>query len=481
MSAPATAEPSVFDKRTLPEIFDEIKSVYVADHRPWVVGYSGGKDSTTALQLIWTAVSQLPPEKRQKSIYVISSDTLVEAPAIVNSIDQSLDKMTEAAKVQGLPIRTEKVRPKVDDTFWVNLIGRGYPAPQRNFRWCTDRLKIQPADRFIIEKVSEHGEVILVLGVRKLESMTRAQVMNLSKIRGSLLSRHSRFAQVLVYTPIEDFSLNDVWTFLLQTQSPWGGNNRDLAALYRSASGECPLVVDDTTPSCGSSRFGCWTCTVVEKDKSMRAMIDNGQDWMQPLLEFRDYLAETQDPEKKKLYREYKRRDGNVKLKSDGSGKIVRGPYKLEFCKEALRKLLETEKLVRQNGPDPGLQLISIAELAEIRRLWRMEKGDWQDSLPKICEEVTGKKMTWVQDDLGDFSAKEAEVLSTVAQEAGIPPGMVVKLFEAERQMQGMSRRSSIFSSIDRILREDWRSEEEVLRGTGEFDESSNEVDEDGE
>lgn len=479
MSA-SQSEASVFNKRTLAEILEEIKSVYLADHRPWVVGYSGGKDSTTALQLIWTAVRQLPQENRQKPIYVISSDTLVEAPAIVNSIDHSLEKMEAAAKVQGLPVRTEKVRPKMDDTFWVNLIGRGYPAPQRNFRWCTDRLKIQPADRFIIEKVSEHGEVILVLGVRKSESMTRAQVMNLSKIRGSLLSRHSRFAQVLVYTPIEDFSLNDVWTVLLQTQSPWGGNNRDLAALYRSASGECPLVVDDTTPSCGSSRFGCWTCTVVEKDKSMRAMIDNGQDWMQPLLEFRDYLAETQDPERKKLYREHKRRDGNVKLKSDGSGKIVRGPYKLEFCREMLRKLLETEKLVRQNGPDPTLKLISLAELSEIRRLWRTEKGDWEDSLPRIYEEVTGERVTWLQDDLGDFSGKDAEVLSAIAREAGIPAGMVVKLFEAERQMQGMSRRSSIFSSIDRILREDWRSEEEVLRGTGEL-EVSNEVDEDSE
>ncbi|MCB1193045.1 MAG: hypothetical protein H7A23_12965 [Leptospiraceae bacterium] len=36
---------------------------------------------------------------------------------------------------------------------------------------------------------------------------------------------------------------------------------------------ECPLVIDDTTPSCGNSRLGCWTCTVIDQDKSMGYMI----------------------------------------------------------------------------------------------------------------------------------------------------------------------------------------------------------------
>src|SRR5205823_7980843 len=137
------------------------------------------------------------------------------------------------------------------------------------------------------------------------ESATRAQVMSLHRIKGTRLSRHSSLPSAFVYTPIADFSVDDVWTYLLQVPSPWGSNNRDLVTLYRNAqAGECPLVVDRTTPSCGNSRFGCWTCTVVERDKSMEAMIDAGQEWMEPLLELRDWLAATQDPARKREFRE---------------------------------------------------------------------------------------------------------------------------------------------------------------------------------
>ena len=467
-STNAAAEESIFTQRTLQEIHREIQEVYAADRRPWVIGYSGGKDSTTCLQLIWSAISQLPAESRQKPIYVISSDTLVETPVVVGHIENTLTQIETAARAQNLPFHTHRIYPEIEDTFWVNLIGRGYPAPQNTFRWCTDRLKIKPADKFIEEKVSEHGECVLVLGVRRQESMTRAQVMSLLKIKGSLLSRHSKFAQVLVYTPIEDWSTNDVWTFLLQTACPWGGSNRDLAAMYQSASGECPLVVDTNTPSCGGSRFGCWTCTVVEKDKSMESMIDSGEDWMLPLLEFRDFLAKTHDPEVKREVREHKRRDGRVKMKTDGSGKIVRGPYKFEFCKQMLRRLLEVQKQVQTHGPDPTLELIRMPELEAIRRLWRMERGDWEDSLPKIYEEVTGHKVAWIQDDFGSFSAREAQVLNEACREVGVPTGMVMKLLEAERQRQGMSRRHAIYSQIDRILKEDWRTEEEVLATTND-------------
>ena len=173
------------------------------------------------------------PRKRKKPVYVISTDTFVETPTIADYIDRALAKINDAAKRQHLPISATKLFPLINDSFWVNLIGRGYPAPSQLFRWCTERLKIKPADRFILEKVSQHGEIILVLGVRKLESATRAQVMKLYKIKGKTLSRHSKFPQSFVYTPIEDFSKDDVWLYLLQNPSPWGGNNRDLLALTK--------------------------------------------------------------------------------------------------------------------------------------------------------------------------------------------------------------------------------------------------------
>ena len=219
---------------------------------------------------------------------------------IVGYLRRSLEKMNEASVRQGLPFRAELVRPELHETYWVNMIGRGYPAPYSKFRWCTDRLKINPANRFIKNKVDAHGEVVLVLGVRKSESATRRQVMELHKRVGNRLSRHSQLVNAWVFTPIEDWETNDVWTFLLQTPSPWGNSNRELVTMYRNASGECPLVVDKTTPSCGNSRFGCWTCTVVDRDKSMESAIDNGEEWMSPLLDLRDWLTETRQPDKKK-------------------------------------------------------------------------------------------------------------------------------------------------------------------------------------
>ena len=143
-------------------------------------------------------------------------------------------------------------------------------------------MKIRPANQFVLNKVTEHGEVIMVLGVRRGESATRDQVLSLHRIKNSLLSRHTTLPNASVYTPVVDFTTEDVWMYLLSNPSPWGGDNRQLVPLYRNtnAQGECPLVVDETTPSCGNSRFGCWTCTVVRKDKAMEGLIDNGEDWM---------------------------------------------------------------------------------------------------------------------------------------------------------------------------------------------------------
>jgi DNA sulfur modification protein DndC len=450
------------DGKTLNERYDEIRGVYLSNDWPWVIGYSGGKDSTTALQMIWYALSQLPPEKRTKPVYIISSDTLVETPKIVDYIDRSLDRMQQAAREQSLPFTTHRVTPLVDKSFWVNLIGRGYPAPSTRFRWCTERLKIDPANRFILEKVTEHGQVIMVLGVRKSESATRAQVMNLHKVKGSLLSRHSSLP-TFVYTPIADFSVQDVWMYLLQVRSPWGNNNLELVTLYKNAqAGECPLVVDKTTPSCGNSRFGCWVCTVVTKDTSMESMIENGEDWLEPMLDFRNLLASTQVPAAKAQVREHKRRNGQVARKSDGS--IIYGPYKLAVRKDLLRRLLEVQKQVRATGPNSEEKLIHPEELHAIRRIWRTEAQDWEDSVPKIYREAFGDSIEWVADEIPAFSADERTTLDSICSRHGIPSGMVAKLLDVERSAHAMSRRSSIFQNIASVLDEDWRSEEEVNR-----------------
>ena len=457
---------SVFDKKGLQNIYREIREVYLSDSRPWVIGYSGGKDSTTALQLVWYAIAELPEEKRTKPIFVISSDTLVETPVIVDYITNTLQQINNTAADKKMPFKAFKLTPRIQDSFWVNLIGKGYPAPSTQFRWCTERLKIRTADRFILESVTKYGEVVMILGVRKGESATRDQVMNLYRIEGSKLSHHSRFPQSYVYTPIEKFSVDDVWTYLLQKPSPWGNNNRDLLALYKSAQdGECPLVVDTETASCGNSRFGCWVCTVVQKDRSMEALIESGEDWMEPLLDFRNELAETQIPEKKLEYRDYRRMNGKIKFMQTGdSKKVIPGPYTLEYSKILLKKLLEAQKSVRKNGPNPNASLILLEELQEIRRIWMTQKSDWNDSVVKIYEEVTGEHLDWTNDDLGSFSQSEQDLLKKICDDQKLPLRLVTKLLDVERQMQGMTRRSSIYNRIGEVLSEDWISVEEVKK-----------------
>lgn len=447
--------------------YEEIRTVYLADSRPWVIGYSGGKDSTTAVQMVWYALAKLPPEKLTKPVYVISSDTLVETPKIVDYINVSLDRINAAAKAQTLPFSAHKVQPVLERTFWVNLIGKGYPAPSKRFRWCTERLKIEPANAFILDKVAEYGEVVVILGVRKAESATRSQVMALHRIKGSRLSRHSTLPNAFVYTPIEDLATQDVWTYLLQAPSPWGNNNRDLVTMYRNAqAGECPLVIDKTTPSCGNSRFGCWVCTVVSRDSSMEAMIDNGEAWLEPMLDFRNLLASTQDPAVKSQVREYKRRNGQVMAKRDGG--IVYGPYKLSVRKDLLRRLLEVQKKVRTDGPNPTETLITAPELHEIRRLWRSEAQDWEDSVPKIYEQVMGEALDWVPDEVPAFSSEERETLNSICCRHDVAADMIAKLLDVERDLHAMARRSLVQQKISAVLNEEWRTEEEITAAFSE-------------
>ena len=203
---------------------------------------------------------------------------------------------------------------------------------------------------------------------------------------------------------------------------------------------------------------------------------------MEPLLEFRDWLTETQVLEKKHLYREHKRHTGKVDSEARTSAgerlrglaaidayraqggtmqqpKLIRGPYTLRFCQTILRKLLATQIEIQHHGPDPHYQLITESELHEIRRIWRMERQDWVDTLPQIVAEMTDLHIAWLHDDIGTFSAQEQTVLSDVCAEAGIPAEMVAKLLEQERQMQGMHRRAGISARIDAVVREDWRDE----------------------
>lgn len=296
------------------DILEEMIMVYKNDERPWIIGYSGGKDSTTVVQLVFTMLVQLPEEERHKDVYVVSSNTLIENPVVLGYLKHTLKLINNGAEAAGIPLYTHMVHPQYDNTYWTNIIGKGFPTPTSvRFRWCTERLKIKPSNTFIEEKVKENGEVVVLLGVRKAESIARSIRIKKREIEGYLLTPHVTLANTYVYNPIVNLTTDDIWEVLLSNNgsNPWGDSNNDLFLLYKGADGgECPFTTtsDKDTPTCGSSRLGCWICTVVSKDKSLTGFIENGETWLQALLDFRKWIISIRN---KHEYRKQYRRDGN--------------------------------------------------------------------------------------------------------------------------------------------------------------------------
>lgn len=438
---------------TIAALMDEVQTMYRADGIPWVVGYSGGKDSSAVLQLIWMSLAAMPEEQRTKPVYVISTDTLVENPIVAAWVQNSLEKMGDAAKAASLPLTPHRLTPEVRNSFWVNLIGRGYPAPRPRFRWCTERLKINPSNKFIGEVVRANGEAIVVLGTRKAESAARNHVM--TRLEGkqvrAKLSPNTTLPNAFVYSPIADWSNDDVWTFLMQRRNPWGHNNKDLLTLYQGASadGECPLVIDSTTPSCGDSRFGCWVCTLVDQDRSMQAMIQNDTDkeWMQPLLSLRNALDVPDD----RPLRDFRRMSGHVQLFND---QPVPGPYTQQAREKWLEDLLAAQVHVQIHGPEEmaGLELITLPELEEIRRIWVVEKHEIEDSLPKLYERVMQRAYPGGRlDDGMSFSAEDIELLKEISGDP-LHFQLTRQLLSIERKHRVMARRAGVFTELERAI-----------------------------
>lgn len=351
-------------------IIDEIKDQYMyADdtYRPWIIGFSGGKDSTVLLTLVWLALKKikediLVPFQLRRPVYIVCNDTLVENPIISSYVDDVLSQIEKQARKEDLPIFVRKTIPKLEDSFWVNVIGKGYPVPNTAFRWCTEKMKIKPTARFITEQVDECGEAIILIGTRKSESATRARSIKKHEIHGQRLTHHTLLHNTYVYAPIKELMLEEVWYIVNAIPCPWGSDNSVLFNIYMDASAddyECPTVVTDKSHgSCGQSRFGCWVCTVVKDDKSMRSLIKNGREWMRPLYDFRMEL----DSERNIL-------ENRMPFRRDGRRAVNdMGPYIFKYRAKILKKLLEVQHELQQ--VDPKIRLISDQELIAIQVNW---------------------------------------------------------------------------------------------------------------
>ena len=352
-------------------IISELKDQYMIEDnlRPWIIGFSGGKDSTALLQLAWHAIRQVPNEERKREIYVVCNDTLVENPVIQDYVDEILVKIEQAAVEQNLPIRVQKTIPRLEDSFWVNVVGRGYPVPNNTFRWCTERMKIKPTSRFILEQVAENGEAIILVGTRRSESVTRANTIKKHEIRGKRLTKHTHHAITFIYSPIKELMIEEVWYIINKMTSPWGADNSQLFQIYFDASAddyECPTMVTDKSHSaCGQSRFGCWTCTVVKEDKSMTAQVKNGMEWLKILLDLRNSMFENRNIS---ANRETTRRNGQYAVTEDGHNQ---GNYTIDYRAKLLRQILTAQKEMQKNNPK--IELITNQELIAIQVIWNRD------------------------------------------------------------------------------------------------------------
>jgi len=456
---------------TVAILTEQIQNLYLEDDIPWIVGYSGGKDSTATLQLVWDAVVDLPAEKRHKPVHIISTDTLVENPVVALWVGQSLKSMQKAIDKAGIPFYPHRLTPEAQNSFWVNLVGKGYPAPRPKFRWCTERLKIKPANKFISEIVKTNGEAILVLGTRKAESATRhASMKRHEKSTRNLLSKNAdpSLDRAWVYPPIGEWSNDDVWEYLMLYKNPWDHDNDELFTMYRGATkdNECPLVVDSTTPSCGDSRFGCFVCTMVDQDRSMMAMIQNDEEkqWMKPLLDIRNKWLDKNDRDR----RDFRRMNGalmtySYTTKEDGKEvthqQLVHGPYKQDYRITLLTQILKAQVEVQNLGPPEvrSMELITIDELEEIRRIWVMDKHEIEDCLPSVYEEIIGKPYPIQNlDESQIFKPDDLAILEEICREQGDTDGIqyrvIRELLHLEQSHRTMARRSGLYTAIDKAL-----------------------------
>ena len=485
-------------KETIAVISQQVRELYLSDEIPWVLGYSGGKDSTATLQLVWYSLQDLDPKQWHKPVHVISTDTLVENPVVALWVENSLNTMNEVVEKldPNFPIQPHRLTPEIQDRFWVNLIGRGYPAPRPKFRWCTSRLKISPSNNFINNVVKQNGEAILVLGTRTAEGSSRAS--NAKKFKegkktkqvkqkdGSIkevitwqkentrkeanLSVSKDLDRAWVFTPIDDWTNDDVWQYLNQVKNPWGYRNADLLTMYSGATedGECPLVVDTSTPSCGDSRFGCYVCTLVDEDKSMKAMIQNDdeKEWMLPILEFRnDWLSVANE---KREYRDFRRMNGNLTLYNN---QLVHGPYRQNHREKMLAALLEAQEAIHELAPEEakGFTLIGLEDLEEIRRIWVAEKHEIEDTVPAIYEQATGQPYPGKDiDERQNLKADDLQLLEQLCNEQGDPEGVLYQLtrelLHIEHQNRTLVRRKGLFDEMRKSLKKAaFTTEEEAL------------------
>lgn len=444
----------------------EMELVYLHDQRPWMIGYSGGKDSTLLCQLVFEMLESLPEENRWKPVYIVTSDTMVENPIVKTYMHKMSKAINEASTAKNLNVQAHIIYPEIRQTFWSLMIGLGYPTPEPpGFRWCTERLKINPSNAFTYDTIKKDGEIVILLGVRKAESAASSRSISSREIEGKLLTPHPQIAKAYVYSPLSEVRNENVWEYLLRGdgKSAWNTDNHYLYNLYQgeNLSEEDSVVGQvnkDNMKVTGNSRFGCWICTMVKEDKSLKNFIDHGASELIPLRDFRNWLVELRaTPEA----RDYRRRNGSVYLTS--SGEYGRGPFTMETRKEILKRLLQLEV-------ETGFELITLEELKMIDKLWEDEGDLSRRSLVEIYAEVKGQKLPWDNYRKAKYDEETIDLLHSLCAKYEVPFDLVSKLMISVDNSKFYTRSAVTAKNVERILNEGWLHFEAIREGLNHED-----------
>lgn len=315
---------SISFKEKFLESIDILEQLYKKNNK-WIVTYSGGKDST-ALVVLSLYMKSIHPDIELNITY---SDTMMEIPQMSTVAYSFLYAIKNHYSAH-----VKVVYPEIEDTYWVRLIGRGYPPPGPRFRWCTPKIKIKPSRKL------HQDNGLFITGLRIGESQQRDIRLKNSCFNGGANECGSDIwvnqKGIDVAAPIIHWSSEEVWYFLMLPG--------------RKVVPETQLVIDLYGNT--AMRFGCWMCTVVMKDKTMIALSNSGDLKVKALLDFREWLL----VEKEKPENRYYRKDGR------------KGRLQRMFRYEILTRLLMLQEQL-------NLPLISNLEISKIYSL--LESGKY--------------------------------------------------------------------------------------------------------
>lgn len=329
----------------------DIQKNYLKTNLPWYLGYSGGKDSSAVTKLLFMALREI--KKPEKEVTIIYCDTGVEIPVANKFALKTLAKIKLEAMQFRIPINVEIAMPKISDRYFVKVIGKGYPPPTSKFRWCTNRLRINPVKELLSSIPGRRG--VMLLGIRMGESVARDKTILRHQTKRKHFFTQSGNPNIMIYSPIINYDVEEVWATLAYNTFPTSIDANELMTIYKQAGGECPIIREPNSTPCGRGRFGCWTCTVVSRDHAVEGLVKEGHIELKPMLDYRNWLVEIRDLPK---YRCQKRRNGQDGL----------GPFRLSARDEILAKLFEAES-------KSGIQLISDEEIDLIHKLWNEDKA----------------------------------------------------------------------------------------------------------